>query len=302
VTALALAAAACPALAGQDRADFVPHQKFQALPGSAVGVLVGEPQAVLRLGGRSGPADAYVFSSDGHSYRWIYVPNPEKPQVTNLRVPVGDKGQTRTYPALSLANPGNVAQWEVKAPYALVRVQVNSGEGSPPGDSFVATEMKPLDGTKEYPLRVADVIAELRKRYAAHVKGQDKAVHDAMDAAQKKALKDRKPTGPRETQEVMYVTWLTKAERLRVHFRTRLTDGEFQYAGGGAAPAGKPPRVMPRIRYGTAFGVEYGMAYEVSKNGEVVHTEALPIETFRQVLPPPSQRGPAGPTPPAKKG
>jgi hypothetical protein len=325
-TAAALAVTACTALADppetvKDRAGFLPQRKQQPLKGTAVGVLVSNPQPVLNLEGRSGPADSYCFSADGNSYRWVYVPTLEMPQITNLQVPVGDKGEKRTYPALNMANPRGVVLWGIKAPYAMVRVQVNSGEGSPAGDSFVATEMKQLDGTPEFPLKVVDVIQDLKKRYAGHVQEHDKAINEAMDAAQKKAIQDRQATGPREKQEVMYVTWLTGPKRLRVHFRTRLTDGEYKYAEGGIRPRPvplpvkdqriqppPPPPRFPKVRYGTTFGVEFGMAYEVSKKGDVVGTAVLPPEGFQQNLPvPPRILPPRGgpvrlpPAPPVKK-
>jgi hypothetical protein len=320
-TAAALAVAACTALADppetvKDRSGFLPQRKHQALKGTAVGVLVSNPQPVLNLEGRSGSADSYCFSADGCSYRWVYVTTFDTPRITNLQVPVGDKGERRTYPALNMADPRGVVLWGIKAPYALVRVQVNSGEGSPAGDSFVATEMKQLDGTPEYPLKVADLIQDLKKRYAGHVQEQDKAVNEAMDAAQKKAIQDRKATGPHEKQEVMYVTWLTGPERLRVHFRTRISDGEYKYTEGGIRPRPvplpvkdqriqppPPPPRFPKVRYGTTFGVEFGMAYEVSKKSDVVRTAVLPPAGFQQNLPPPPRVGPVRlpPTPPVKK-
>jgi hypothetical protein len=208
-----------------------------------------------------------------------------------------------------MADAKSVALSGVKAPYALVRAQVNSGEGSPAGDGFVATEIKPLDGTREYPLRVADAIADLRKRHAEYLREQDKAIDEAMDAAQKKALKDRKATGPREKHDVMYVTWMSEGERLRVHFRTHVTDGDYKYTDGGVRRGPilqkdglRPlPAQTPRSRYGTTFGVELGTAYEVSKQGDVVRTAVLPIQAFQHILPAPSQSRPRPGGPPPKK-
>jgi hypothetical protein len=290
LTAAAYSAAAALQETVKDRTGFIPHRKFVALPGTAVGVLVNEARPVLSLEGRSGPADAYCFSSDGGSYRWVYLPTRGKPQITNLQVPVGDKGEKRTYPALNMANTPGVAVSGIKAPYALVRVQVNSGEGSPPGDSFVATDVKALDGSKDYPIRTAEVISDLHRRYDEYLKARDKAIHDGMEAARQKAIQDRKATGPREKQDVMYVTWITRDERLRIHFRTRITDGDYKYADGGVRRIPKQP--APRVRYGTTFGIEFGMAYEVSKQGRVVRTEVLPTEAFRHDLPPPPRLRP----------
>jgi hypothetical protein len=62
-----------------------------------------------------------------------------------------------------------------------------------------------------------------------------------------KALGDGKPTGPKETAEVMLVTWAAETERLRVTFRTTVTDGAYQFGNGAevrdppALPALPPP-------------------------------------------------------------
>src|SRR5439155_1606196 len=103
---------------------------------------------------------------------------------TNLRVPVGDKGETETYPSLDIARPKNVTPWGVTSLYTLVEVEVNGGKGSPKNDSFVATRFKVLDGTKDYPLRTADVIKQLKGLHAEYVKGQTKAIEQALTAAQ----------------------------------------------------------------------------------------------------------------------
>jgi hypothetical protein len=306
----------------KDRAGFIPLRKTESLKGTAVGVLVYDAQPVLSSEGRSGPGDQLCFSANGNSYRWVYVPVTEKPRISNLRVPVGDKenAQFVVFPALDMASPRTVAPWGVTSHYTLVEVEVNNGLGSPKNDSFVATKMKVLEGTNEYPLRTADVIKALKERYAAHVKGQGKATDSALTEAQKKALKDGKATGPREQAELMYVTWLPQAERLRVHFRTKITDGQYTYIeipdrrlpppplklpdngkllNDQVPPPPPPPppgqvgKVQPpppplkrRFKTGVSFGIEFGMAYEVDKAGKLVRTQGLPIESFEHRLPP----------------
>ncbi len=108
----------------------------------------------------------------------------------------------------------------------------------------------------------------------------------------------------------MYVSWLPDKERLVVRFRTKVTDGAYKYTDGGAFDRPLPPggfgrRPPPRpfkVRYGTTFGIEYGMAYEVSKTGTVEKTLALPAKAFKEVLPPPpgAVRGGPVPLPPRK--
>src|SRR5262249_48636681 len=150
----------------------------------------------------------------------------EKPLITNLTLRVGEKGdRTKVYPSLSMANPETVKQWDITVPYSLVEVEVNDGLGGPPEEAFTATKMKRLDGTKEYPLEVAEVVKELRKKYQTYLQEEAKGIEVSMAEAQKKALGERKPTGPRDTKELFYLTWMPETQRLRVLFRTRITDG-----------------------------------------------------------------------------
>jgi hypothetical protein len=262
---------------------------------------------VMAHDGRGGPPDAKAFSRDAQSYRWIYTPAPGKPLINNLQVPVGEKGEKKVvYPALNMANAETTKQWGVAKPYALVEVEVNDGQGTPAIEGFVATNMKVLDGSKEYPLVVADAVEKCKKKYKDYLADQKKAIDAGMEEAAKKAIKDKKPTGPRETAELFYVTWMPETERLRVVFRTTITDGAYQTGGGGALPRPiplpalppkggalmfpPPPPPPPRfenVRWGTSFGVEFGRAYEVSKAGAIVKTLTLPIESFQKEIPPP---------------
>jgi hypothetical protein len=321
--ALTLSAAPAPdvtkheTVKDKDRASFIPYRKYQALPEKAIGLLVSDVAPKMSHEGRGGPPDAMGFSAGGNSYRWVYVPVTDRPMITGLSLPVGEKGDRRmTFPQLSMASANTVKQWEITVPYALVEVEVNRGAGAPADEGFAATKMTRLDGTRDYPLDVVKTIAEARKRYAEWKGKQQQTLDGALMEAQKKAIKDRKPTGPRETAELFYVTWLPETKRLSVRFRTTVTDGDYKYtegfrgrpvplplppkgAPGQAKPAVRfpppPPRGFPRVRYGTSFGIEYGFACEFNKNGKLVRTLALPAQGFQKELPPPPQVVPPGP-------
>jgi hypothetical protein len=311
----------------KDRKAYFPNRKQVALSGTEIGILLADGQPVLSTEGRSGPADQLVFSSNLNSYRWVYVPTQDNPQITNLQVPVGDKGEKVVYPSLNLANLKSVVAWGVNQPYALVEVNVNTGRGSPPLDSFVGASFKVLDGTKDYPLKVTDAVKLARDRYADHIAKQQKTIDKAMKDAGDKALNGKAPTGPRERQDLMYVTWMTDSNTMRVHFKTRVSDGAYTIINGGGGPFRDPPPlplppppkkappkgavsfesaedvfvlrpVRPKdfaIKTGTTFGIEFGQAYVINKKGEVVGTEVLPIESFTQQLNAPL--GPVGPRP-----
>ncbi len=299
----------------QDRVAFLPKHKHQPLPGKVIGLLVADPQPVLSTEGRSGALENLCFARGLHSYRWVYVPTPESPQITNLRVKTADGGE-QMYPALNMANPRTVTPWGVTQPYSLVEVEVNSGKGSPADMSFVGTSFKVLDGTKEFPLKATQVVNQLKKSYADWQKDHAKKIDGALAEVQKSALKDKKPTGPREKSDLLYLTWLPESQRILAHFKTRISDGSYTEVQGGVPfpprplplPPGKgkvkglreAPRPMARparpgffkVKVGTTFGVEFGMAYEVDKDGKVVKIEHLPIQSFTQVIQPPPGIGP----------
>lgn len=282
-----------------DRKDFIPHRRHPPLPGKAIGVLVPDAQPVLTSEGRSGPKDQLCFAANGASYRWIYVQVERNPGIGNLMLPVGNGNERKRFERLSLATPATVKPFGLDGGFALVEVEVNGGHGSPADDSFVAARMTRLDGTKAFPLKMPEVVVTLRNKYAEFQKDNAKMIDEGMTKAAERSIQDQKPTGPREMEELMFVSWHSRTERLRVHFRSRFTDGAYKYAGGvnielGPAPVpeGKPgiaptTRLPNGLRYGKQFGVEFGMAYDVSKDGTLQRSLPLVLETFARELPAP---------------
>jgi hypothetical protein len=309
---LALAATADEPKPVKDRASFLPYRKYALLKGKSVGILVSDVRAFMAHDGRGGPPDAMAFSADDNGYRWVYVPTPDakNPLISNLSVEVGDKPnlKRKLYPKLGMANAKEVKRWQIDVPYALVEVEVNDGEGSPPTEAFVATKMTRLDGTKDYPLKLPDVVADAKKRYAAHVKDRQKKIDDEMADVQKKVLKGRKVTGPKTTDELIYLTWLPQTQRVKVAFRTRIEDGAYtvkKVRGGRPFELPPPPRKdagkekktayrppPPReieVKYGVGFGVEVGAAYEYDVKGKLAATSELTPQSFsKEILPPPN--------------
>lgn len=303
-----------------DRKGYFPNRKSVELKGTAIGILLTDGQPILSTEGRSGPADQLVFSADGNSYRWVYVPTQDNPLITNLQVPLPNN-QKAVYAALNMANPRSVIPWAVTQPYSLVEVEVNGGRGSPAIDSFVGTSFKVLDGSKDFPLKVVDVIKQVKDHNAQDSAKNKEAIDTAMNDGAKKALNGKAPTGPRETKDLMYVTWMNETSTMRVAFKTTISDGAYTFVGGGVNPRDPPPlplppkkikvgalaaepliaRVAPKnmqYKVGTTFGIEFGRAYIIDKKGEIVRVEELPIEPFTQQLAPPPGVGPGpGPRP-----
>jgi hypothetical protein len=282
----------------------IPTRKFQPLPGKAIGVLVSDVKAVMCREGRSGPSDALGFSRGGDSYRWVYVPVKEKPGLGTLVVPAGEKGEkTKQFHNLSLATPQTVRQLGITQPYTLVEVEVNGGLGSPAEESFVATHIQVLDGTEKFPLKVAEVMNQLHRRYEAYLQKEQKEIEATLKEAQKKALGERKPTGSRETSQLVYVAWLPETQQLRVTFQTRVSDGAYSYGRGieparkdgprsQVVPDGAKPAQSQGVRFGTMFCVELGMTYKVSKTGKLERSQPEPIRVFIEEIPPPGGAAP----------
>lgn len=347
----------------QDRKSFIPWRKYFPVEGKAMGILVNNVREKMAHEGRSGPGDAMGFSLDGGSYRWMYVPvNDARPRISNLRVKVGPGGdRLKVYPRLDMIRPLTIQQWNLQGEHALVEVEVNDGMGAPPQEGFVATAMKKLDGTKEYPLNVAKLVQEYEAKYQKFLTTEKGALDKDLQKAQADAIQGGKPTGPRETKTLTYLTWLAKEQALCIRFHTKITDGAYKYSQGGARPDpfplpvppvrngnGKrvvppaipratprpaqppterpvavppravpprpvppravppqavppgrprggafppPPRELPRVRYGTSFGIDFGRGYVISKSGNLLRTEVLSTETFKKVIPPPPQVG-----------
>jgi len=285
-----------------DRKGFIPNRKHQPLPGTVIGVIVPNAQPVLTLEGRSGPADQLCFSTGGCSYRWMYVPVERDAQIPRIDLMVGTKGERKRFENLSLATAATLKPFGIDSGYALVEVEVNGGLGSPADDSFVATKIRRLDGTEEFPLKLGEVLPDVQRRYVDQSKEQVRLVDGAMEKAADAALKGRKATGPRERTDVTYVTWMPDTKRLRVHVRTIVADGNYQYAGGMNIEYGRPrtmvaarpgammsTRLPDGLRNGVQFGVEFGTAYEVSASGKLERTLNLPLDSFQREVKAPSQ-------------
>lgn len=320
--------------------DHLPYRKHAVLPGKVVGLMVAKGQPILSTEGRSGPQDQVCFAADGNSYRWVYVPTFRKPRITNLQVPVGNQGEIDIYPSLDMANPKALAGWGLKEPVSLVEVEVNQGKGSPAIDSFVGTNFRLLEGTKEYPLRLVEVVGEAEKRFAAYLKDRQPLLDKAIDKVRKTALPDGgQATGPRTTEKLTFLTWHSKRDILEVRFRGTLRDGSFRTIRGGGietfplpvlppkgklplppvAPGGRtagdspelsfvafpPPQPQPfEMRVGTAFGIHYGLICEFDRHGKLVAERPLPILEFviPEQLPPGGPGIRPRPLPPRPKG
>ncbi len=280
---------------------FFPRVDYQPLQGKVIGVLASDVGAVVSREGRHGFPDAYAFGMNGNSYCWVYVPAADQGILNNLEVKTGERGdEVKVYPKLNIANRETVKPSNIAAAYVLVEIEVNDGLGAPADESFVATKMTRLDGTKGYPLKVAEVVDAARKQYDEWMRDHERVIEDAMTQVQNKASKetnkDARPTR-RKPHTIMYVTWMTDTQKLQVRFLTRISGDVFQEGRVhfDVAPDDvpkEPRRPANEFRAGTEFGIEFGVAYEISRSGIVEKILKLPIKSFEDLILLPAKRDP----------
>jgi hypothetical protein len=279
---LPLALSAALAVTGEpmttgDGAKAAPQ--FEPLPGKAVGVVVLDCSTLAAREGRSGPPGAVAFLRGMGSFRWMYLLAPNDPDAEDVTVGLGPDGKTqKVFPKVRLATKEMLKPLELTGPFHLVEVEVNGGAGSPPEESFVATSLQRLDGTKEYPFKPTELLRDLTERARKHVGEQKEAIARAMAAAREKVANGRKPTGPEEKTEEVLVTWLPKEERLRVEIQFRFTNGFYVV---GQAVEG-PKRTV--TRGGTQFGAVGGMVYEIGKSGQIERETPVKFVPFTREL------------------
>lgn len=287
---LALPAAGAPPSPDTDRdpADPFPRQQFPPLPERVVGVLVSGAQEALALEGRRGPADAYCLGSGADSYRWLYVPVREKWVIGGLNVAVGPRGDAvKCFNHLSMASPRTVERWGVRGPYALVEVEVNGGLGAPSGESLVATRLRVVEGTKQYPLQVSRVVAELRRQFPPYLREREDIIAQGMREARARRPPGHQVVPGREQTETLFVTWLPDTDQLRVVLRARITQKALPTSKPPPPPAAprndeRPP--PPPVHAGVELGVELGVTYEVSKLGLVDASRPVPLRVVQKEL------------------
>jgi hypothetical protein len=279
------------------KAESAQAPKFIPVPGKAIGILVTDVKEAMAAEGRHGPAGAAGFAYGPGSYHWIFLPCDAKAdQATAVKVHLGTNPlEVKVFENVCPATEELLTRkpLHIKTPYTLVKVTVNDGLGSPSGDDrFVAFDTEVVEGTEAYPLRVTDEVRSREKDYKEYLDGQKEMIGKTMEQLATEVLGKRAPTGPRETNQRAFVTWLPEDERLRIELRTRITDGEFKYGKGierGPVAKGLPPPKSDKAgtRYGTMFGLEIARVYEVSKRGKLERSESLPLKVFSKEIPPP---------------
>ncbi|MGL4550602.1 MAG: hypothetical protein ACRC33_05400 [Gemmataceae bacterium] len=253
------------------------------LPGKVVGILVGDARAIgLDEGDEQ---NAAVFVEGKGPPRRLYVPaSPESPDKTTIFVAVGKDGKKRqSFPDVELLRRPLLKKLGLKPGFQLVEVEVNGGAGCPATPFFVASSIKVLDNTRDFPPAVGPTVSKVRKGFVELLGTKTAALDVAFEAAQKAAIDDEKPNVPREAKDGVSVTWLPAAEAVQVEVTRRITSGMSSRGEGirpreAGLPGGRP--------FGVTFGVEAKVIYTLKKTGEVSASE-LTITPIRSGTPPP---------------
>jgi hypothetical protein len=272
-----------------------PH--FAPLPGLAVGVLVSNVDLVLRAEGRFGPAGAAVFSRDDTSYRWFYVSAVAGETGETVNMPVGEAGdRTQRFKDVVLATTSVLRARAIPERFVLAEAEVNGGLGSPPVESFVATKLRVLDRTPEYPIDTARTVDAAVVRCRDRLANMDAAMEQALASATRRETPGADEGTHQETLTTR-VTWLSGRERLRIECHFRVTKGEYRY-GQGVARQGDQA-VGDGLRYGRQVGVTVTLAFEAGKAGQIEPAGETSPQPFILDLPPPGEtlRAPQIPRP-----
>ena len=263
--------------------------RFAALPGKAVGVLVTDAAPVLAQEGRSGPADAVLFSHDGASYRWMLLPAIQQEVGEPATVEVGTISQPKRFENVLLANRSAVAARGLPAGYSLVEVEVNGGLGSPATDRFVATSLTRLDSSGRMTAALAPavdaVLAKCKEQWPA-AEAQAK-FQDAQRSALGGAARATK-----EQRNTPMVTWLSSVKQVQVTCIVSISGREAK-SGIGIVP--DHPHDGQQTPYGKTFGVHWIARYLISAAGKISPVAGDRLETFSSELPPPGGAGPQAP-------
>ncbi len=297
VLGLSLAPQGDKSVTGSSRPQSVARHQFTtfaSLPGKARGIMIANVTKTMAAQKRTGPSGAFGFASGLGNYRWVYLPCTSKSnQVSSVTVLVGQTHATeKRFSEVCPASEMLLKPLGITALYTLVEVEVNDGLGSPDnGDAIKISNLRVLDGSPAYPLHVADAVRDMQQCFEAYVKQQQDEIAGAMKRSALESPGNPQSTTSRQAKDRVFVTWLSDRDHLWIECRCEVTDGDYKYGKGiEVGPQSRRPLSAPKtsvMRYGTEYGVELGMVYEMSKTGELVESHTIPLTSFHRTIEPP---------------
>ena len=250
-----------------------------------VGVLVSGIDEIFQAQKIGTAPDAFgVIMNSDMRYRVFFF--PDKASGSNAYVVTGGQGsiqQHKSYKKVTLATVESMKSLGIHDPYALVRFEVNCGDGETIGPTFVMTKMKRLDGTSGYPLDLTSVIQDILKRSEELLAEKESEIEEL--------LAKQRETPPfqvhkRYTTVMPFIFW--QDERLVVSIRSRVIEDERLWSsplpdkqafgpGGANAPKYLSARSM----------VEFIVTFTVTKDGTIESIEpSEPTHSLTSYPPP----------------
>ena len=264
--------------------------EWTPLPGRAIGILVRDASLAMREMGYIGADNAYGFASGPGGYRWLYCPCPGeefKKSAEPITVKTGEHGMgEKTFNNVCVLDAplATHINKNLSRPFTLVNIEVNGGLGCPATDSFVATDIRVIDGVLD-PTRAVE---EARKLFLERVAQTEKkgAVAETLSAWVNKLPAAERPSELKKTAERVLVTWLADRNVMHVEWRLdyRAPGGRQETSiGTQAKPPGgyRGPRQAAPRRPAEEFVIELAMEFEYGK-GNVLTREG-PLRIRKEV-------------------
>ena len=259
------------------------------LPAVAVGLLIDASALVELLRGRPGGASApAVFSRSGDERSMYLIAQADESPAEPRRVYVADDPRPKTFPRVVPATTRSLTARGILGKVALVEVEVNGGAGSaalPLGEAFVATTIRRLDRTREYPVDAERVAVSVVERCRA----EEPRLFAAMNARLATSPQASPAAAPttRQREVSATFTWLEQAGRIRGECVFALVEQEERFGRGIVPGSAERPPLGPGLRYGQQLSVVSRLVFEADKAGRLgTPEEVAPVVTIVDRPPP----------------
>jgi hypothetical protein len=267
----------------------LPAARGMTLAGVAVGLLIdnGPLAGVARAqaGRTNTPA---VFSHDGAERLLYLLAGPGEASAEKRRFYVAEEPAPKMFPRVVPATSQALIASGIREKMALVEVEVNGGAGSaalPLGEAFVATSIRRVDRSSEYPIdpeRVARSVVE-------HCQREESRLFEALNArlaASRHSLSAGSPTTQQRQLSTTF-TWLERVGRLRGECVFSLVEQEERFGRGTVPGPAERQQSDQGIRYGRQISIVSKLVFEADKVGRLGKPEeTAPVSTIIDRPPP----------------
>jgi hypothetical protein len=267
--------------------QIAPPGSWTCLDGVTVGILHDVSGSTAPIDWNDGVGEIqhqhtgrYLFTSGKNTPMLPYFRAPANTKDTNGFSTTGGGNQALSYDHVWNLAPGKTKDLTREA--HLVRVRVNEGKGYGGGSlHFLGDQIEVLDGTKAFPLHVADLMRHVLEPLETDKAWRTKlsAMLDAQVKADKQ-LKGLTRSGKDAINGAYRVTWMADTETLHVTFYGRAlreytgtTKNPDPQAGMDTcnAPPGAdcaPRRIPTMLTHARSFGAEFAVETVFDKTGK----------------------------------